>query len=299
MRTPWRRSDARAGEPPGGPTFVSLLDPGTGTLRAAVARLEAGQAAILGWGEASAEGLFSPDLLLADPAALAEACGAALAAAEAMASDRAKGRVRPTRAVVGLPAIWLWGGEHVHSQARSQADEPVSRREVQGLVARGRRAAEALALNRLAVPGAVVDVALVEIQLDGLRVSDPEGFRGEALTCTLFAAAAGRATVRAWRLAGESLGLDTLTLTPMAMPVAHCLPDGDSLLLDVGYEATDLVWLSRGNPLRLGSVLLGGRAMTRSLQEGLGLSAAAAEYLKHQYAAGHVDAGGAAKWRQP
>lgn len=290
MRALWRRSDDRADELPREPEHVSLIDPGTGTVRAAVARIGEGEASVLGWGEAPADGFLDSEIQLADPAALARACGAALTAAEAMATERARGRVRPTRAIVGLPAAWLWGGEHVHSQTRIRSEAPIDSREVRGLLARAHRATEALALDRLGLPGAVVKMALVDMQIDGRRVSDPEGFRGEMLTCTLFAAAAGRATVRTWRLAGESLGLERITLVPAAMAAAHCLPDGDSLVLDVGFETTELMWLCRGNPLRLGSVPVGGRAMTQSLQDGLGLSVMAATYLKHQYAAGRVDA---------
>jgi hypothetical protein len=263
----------------GSPAYISVIDPGTTTLRVLVVEVAGGQTTIWGWDERPGS---------ADASQLAGACEQALARAEEMARERAGHFLLADQMWVGLPASRLRGGAWPIVQRRSRPDHPVEERELEALLARGLR----LSANRLADPGdpgwLLVDTAAVTLTVDGRRVTDPVGFRGKELGATVFAALARAERIEAWRAVAKEFEFSTLTLSAAPLALAASLAEPQGILLDVGGATTDLTWWRMGRPVALGSLALGGADLTRSLLRKWRLSPERAEHLKAAYVSGRL-----------
>lgn len=283
QRRPGGRKQPATRRSTGAPLFFAIVDPGSTTLRVAVAEVGARQATVLGydrvaWGTSSG----------ADDGHLVMYCESALSQAEAMAKDRAGDGFVADQLLVGLPASLLRGRAWSITQRRSRPDQPVDTRELEGLLGRALR----LAVNKLAgisEPGWVlVDAASVSLEVDGRRVTDPVGFRGRKLSATVFAALTRTQVVSTWARIAKELRFSALTLSAAPMAVAAALSETEGLLVDVGGGTTDLTWWRFGRPLVVASLPVGGDSLTLSLLHKWGLTSDKAERLKHSFVAGEL-----------
>lgn len=280
----WQRKSREKRRGADSPCYLSVVDPGSTTLRLLVVEAGAGRATVWGWAEVPSPGSG------AGAAWLIDACGKALARAEEMAQDLAERWLLPDRMVVGLPGSYLVGRSWPVVQRRSRPDRPVEERELEGLLERALR----LAVNRLlsTAPGEdewlLVDTAPVALSIDGRGVTDPIGFRAAEMGATVFAALAEASTIAAWRAAAEEMEFRELLLVGTPTALAAGIAGQQGMLLDIGGEYTDLVWSRGGWPAAIDSLPSGSSALTRALVRRWNLAPDRAERLKHAYAAGRL-----------
>ncbi len=288
------RTRRKKGASAAAPRYVSVVEPGTTTLRLLVTEVQKEGAVVWGW----AEGPGLDDGV--DVAAWQAACAKIQSQAERMAQDRAGFWFLPDQMLVGLPASQLRGRGWPVVQRRARPERPIEEGELTALLERGLR----LAVNRLAdvadaggsaSPWLLIDAVVVELTVDGHGVTDPVGFRGREMGATVFAALAPEEVIRAWGLVARELEFSTLTLTagPLALAGTCAAPQG--LLLDVGGATTDLTWCKGGRPVMLDTLPLGGDALTAALRRKWNLSHDRAERLKRAYAAGRLGEKGRAQ----
>lgn len=295
VRWPRRAADQYQ-EPSGSPAYTGVVDPGTSSLRLLAAEMVGGQATVWGWDQGrGCEATDTQRLLVS--------CQEVLARAEAMAGGRADRWFPADHLAVGLPASQLRGRSSTVTQHRAGPERPVEERELEILLGRTLR----LAINRLrgVAPSeqqprgreqqpsrsddsdwVLVDAGIVALTVDGRRVTDPVGFRAQEIGATVFAALARRESIETWRIVARQLEFSTLTLTASSLALAFGLGDQQGVLLDVGGDTTDLMLWQSGCPVALGSVPVGGDALTRLLIRTWDLSFQDAERLKCAYASG-------------
>ena len=295
VRWPRRAGDQHQ-QSSGAPAYTGVVDPGTSSLRFLVAELTGPQATVWGWDEGRGCGATDTQRLLVT-------CQEILARAEAMAGRRADHWSPADHLAVGLPPSQLLGRSWTVTQKRLQPARPVEERELEILLGRTlrlainqlRRVAPSAKQSRDSEPGApqpddsewvLVDAAIVDLTVDGHRVTDPVGFRAQEIGAAVFAALARRETIETWRIVAQQLEFSTLTLTASSLALAAALRDQHGVLLDVGGDATDLTLWQSGCPVALGSVPAGGDALTRLLAHTWDLSFEDAERLKCAYASG-------------
>jgi cell division protein FtsA len=134
----------------------------------------------------------------------------------------------------------------------------------------------------------LVDSSIAEIAIDGHRVTDPVGFRGENLAVTVFNAMALRESLDGLRNIAEGLELEPPLLVPECRVVASFLKGSEVIGLDVGGRETEIFWTRNGGLLASRTVPLGGRAVSQRLAEGLHLSLQEAENLKLSYSRSQI-----------
>lgn len=309
MRGIWRsRRIDEGGRSLDSPAYFSIIDPGTSSLRLLVVEASDGQGTVWGWDE-------GPGWAGADPQRLLATCREMLGRAEGMAQERAGRRIVTDQMLVGLPGSRLRGGSWAVDQRRSQPERPVEERELRVLLGRALR----LTINQLrqttgpSTDGArggyatagggeprwlLVDATTVELRVDGRRVTDPVGFRGQEIGATVFAALAQAETIDVWRLVATQLEFLTLILTSTPLALTLGLSESQGVLLDVGGETTDLTLWQGGRPVALDSLPIGSAALTRSLMRTWDLSFERAERLKWAHASGRLSDADQAKIRE-
>jgi hypothetical protein len=251
-------------------------------LRLLVVEADDDQASVWGWAERRGVGGLALDAQW-----LVSACEDVLSQAEGMAHDLTGRLILPDQFLVGLPGSQLRGQAWSITQKRPRPDRPVEERELEALLER----ALWLAVNRLRGDDAgwlLVDAAPVSLTVDGRRVTDPVGFRGQEVGATVFAALARAQVVESWGLVAQELDFSALTLTATPLALAAGLSNVQGILVDVGGATTDLTWCRAGRPLLLDSLPTGGEALTRSLGMKWRLTSDRAEHLKRAYARGQL-----------
>jgi cell division ATPase FtsA len=133
-----------------------------------------------------------------------------------------------------------------------------------------------------------VDAATVALTVDGRKVTDPVGFRANEISATVFAALTSTETVEAWRQIAQELDFSMLTLAAAPLALAQGLNESQGVLLDVGGDTTDLTLWQGGQPVALGSVPLGGAALTQTMMHAWELPFDTAERLKRAYVGGYL-----------
>jgi cell division protein FtsA len=266
------------------PSFRSVIDLGTEYVKALVVEVEEDRAVIIGQGIARHKGSYASGSAIGDLETVTATCDQALRQAEDMTEEVYGRKVVPDQAVMGIPGPLIRGAAYTVRQQRSSHRHSVSQRELTQLLQRVQR----LALQQLSREFAdrelvLVDSSIAEIAIDGHRVTDPVGFRGENLAVTVFNALALRESLGGLRDIAESLELEPPRLVPESQVVASFLKGSEVIGLDVGGRETQIFWTCNGGLLASRRVPLGGRAISQRLAEGLHLSLQEAESLKLSY----------------
>jgi hypothetical protein len=255
-------------------------------LRLLVTEVNRGQATVLGWAEGPGWADLDSDL-----ERLVSVCEEALRAAEMMAQEASDRWILPDQLVVGIPASEVRGRAWALTQQRSRSDRPVEEGELEALLERVLR----LAVNRLlgAEPDEekwlLVDAAPVAMTVEGRGVTDPVGFRGEEIGCTVFAALAQVDLVRRWGVVARELEFSSLTLTATPLALAAGLPTPQGLLIDLGGATSDLIWCQSERPVAVESIPTGGDSLMRALVRKWSLSTERATRLLEAYSTGSLD----------
>jgi cell division protein FtsA len=285
----WQRPFRKNREANDKPSFRSVIDVGTEYIKALVVEVQEDRAVIIGQGVARHKGSYASDGAIGDLEAVTATCDQVLRQAEDMTEEVYGRKVVPDQAVMGVPSPLIRGAAYTVKQKRSSPRHPVSQRELTQLLQRVQR----LALQQLSQEFSsqklvLVDSSIAEIAIDGHRVTDPAGFRGENLAVTVFNALALREGLNGLRNIAEGLELEPPLLIPESRVVAYFLKGSEVIGLDVGGRETEIFWTRNGGLLASRTMPLGGRAVSQRLAEGLHLSLQEAETLKLSYSRSQI-----------
>jgi cell division protein FtsA len=228
-----------------------------------------------------------------------------VAEALAQAVESAGRPVAIQGAVGGIAGAFVKGlVNQVRTERRFPA-RPLGREELTRLVRRGGQEAREKALAQLLLETNLstldiepLNAAIVDIRIDGHRVTDPLGFQGRTLDLTVFTAFAPLIHVGALRSVVRNLGLTLLAAVAEPYSVAGAALTDEAcefgtLVVDVGGGTTDLALVERGGIAGTRMLPMGGRAFTRTLAGELGLSLREAEERKLAVSRGQEGSEGA------
>jgi cell division protein FtsA len=280
----WQKPFRKNKETNAKPSFRSVIDPGTEYVKALVVEVREDRAVIIGQGMARHKGSHVSDGVIGDLETVTAICDQALRQAEDMTEEVYGRKVVPDQVVMGIPNLLIRGAAYTVKQKRSSPRRTVSQRELTQLLQRVQRLAlQQLSQEFTSQELALVDSSIAEITIDGHRVTDPVGFRGENLAVTVFNAIALRESLDGLRSIAEGLELEPPLLVPESRVVASFLKGSEVIGLDVGGGETEIFWTRNGDLLASRTMPLGGRAISQHLAKGLHLSLQEAENLKLSY----------------
>ncbi len=267
--------------------YIVALDVGTEFVKALIARMTDKGAEVIGVGRAH-QGLGDMQAgAIADISAVVANCDKALAEAEEQAGVSAR------TAIIGIAGELVKGTTTTVRVKRVDAEKPLDITEVEKIIHLVQERAEDKARQQLAwelggkeVEIRLVNSALVGIEIDGYKVTNPLGFQGKDVVVQLYTAFAPLIHIGALERAAQELDLDLLAVAAEPFAVARSVigDDGNAnmsaILMDVGGGTTDIAVINDGGVQGTKMFGIGGRAYTRSIERELDIPFDKAEQLK-------------------
>lgn len=266
---------------------IVALDIGTEYVKALVGRIVGDEVEIVGVGKAH-QGLSDMQAgAIADIAGVVKNCDTALSAAEQQAGINARS------AIIGIAGELVKGTTTRVRFHRKNSSKELDYEEVRRIIDLVQKRAEEKARAALAweLGGKDVDVrlvnsALVRIDIDGYKVTNPVGFQGKDIVVELYTAFAPMIHIGALERTATELDLELLAVAAEPFAVARSVIGNDpnattsAILMDVGGGTTDIALVNEGGVEGTKMFGIGGRAFTRSVERELDTDFTQAEALK-------------------
>ncbi len=280
------------------PKNIVALDIGTEFVKALIAKVKKdGTVEIIGVGRAR-QGLADMQSgAIADISGVVDNCDKALSEAEKMAG------VDAHDVVIGIAGELVKGTTSTVRFKRSDASKHLSNEEMEMIIKKVQKRAYDNAKKRLAmelgnkdVDVRLVNSALVSIEIDGYKVTNPIGFQGKDVAIQLFTAFAPMIHVGALERTADELDLDLIAVAAEPFAVARSVIGTDSnsnlsaVLIDVGGGTTDIAVVNDGGVEGTKMFGIGGRGFTRTIANDLGVTFEDAEEKKISLSENKVEA---------
>ena len=279
-------AEAPAKKAPVGQYLVGL-DIGTEYVKALVGRVVGNEIQIIGVGRAHQELADMQAGAIADIAAVTANCDKALAIAEQQAGVSAR------TAVIGIAGELVKGTTSTVHFTRKNSAKEIDIDEMTRIVELVQERAEAKARRDLAwelggknVEVRLVNSALVRIDIDGYKVTNPVGFQGKDVVVEMYTAFAPMIHIGALERTAAELDLELLAVAAEPFAVARSVVGDDAsgsvsaILMDVGGGTTDIAVVNEGGVEGTKMFGIGGRAFTHAIERELDVDFAKAESLK-------------------
>jgi cell division protein FtsA len=139
----------------------------------------------------------------------------------------------------------------------------------------------------------LINAAVVDVKIDGYRVTNPLGFQGKEVAIGVFNAYAPMVHLGALQTIAKDLGLDLLSIVAEPYAVARSLgmdnaTEFSAIFIDVGGGTSDIAVVREGGIEGTKMFALGGRAFTKRISSELGMSFEEAEKIKLNFSARNI-----------
>lgn len=266
---------------------ILALDIGTTNIKAVIVDVVGSRIKVIG---AAREDQDLTDMAagaIADIQAVVGNCSKALSAAEKEAG------VRADRVVIGIAGELIKGVTNTVTIDRPKSVSPIGTDEFDAMIKKAQSVAHGTALNEVSLELSgrktelrLINSALVSVEIDGYRVTNPIGFQGGQADVQLYTAFAPLVHIGAIEQVASSLDLDILAVAAEPFAVARAIIGDDpgatnsSILIDIGGGTTDIAVVRDGGLEGTKMFGIGGRAFTRSIARDLNVSFEEAEFMK-------------------
>ena len=267
--------------------YLVALDIGTEFVKALVGRVVGNEVEIIGVGRSHQELADMQAGAIADIAAVVANCDQALATAEAQAGISAR------TVVIGIAGELVKGTTSTVRFSRNNPNKELDIDEMERIIELVQERAETKARQQLAwelggkdVQVRLVNSALVRIDIDGYKVTNPVGFQGKDILVEMYTAFAPMIHIGALERTATELDLELLAVAAEPFAVARSVVGDDpntsisAVLMDVGGGTTDIAVVNEGGVEGTKMFGIGGRAFTHAIERELDIDFTKAEALK-------------------
>jgi cell division protein FtsA len=139
----------------------------------------------------------------------------------------------------------------------------------------------------------LINAAIVDVRIDGYRVTNPLNFQGKSLSISVFNAYAPMMHLGAVDTIADALNLELIRVAaePYAVSASvgyEDILDFNGIFIDIGGGTTDIAVVRNGGLEGTKMFALGGRAFSKRLAQALRIPFEEAEVLKMKYAYGKL-----------
>ncbi len=267
--------------------YLVALDIGTEFVKALIGKVVGDQIEVIGVGRKHQELTDMQAGAISDIAAVVGNCDAALSEAEKQAG------VTVRTSVIGIAGELVKGTTTTIRCTRTDSGKALDVTELERIIGLVQARAQAKAKQQLSlelggkqVEIRLVNSALVGIDIDGYKVTNPVGFQGKDIIVHLYTAFAPLIHIGALERASQELDLDLLAVAAEPFAVARSVIGNDpnatmsAILMDVGGGTTDIAVVDEGGVQGTKMFGIGGRAFTKAIERELDIDFRQAEELK-------------------
>ncbi len=141
----------------------------------------------------------------------------------------------------------------------------------------------------------LINAAIVDVRIDGYRVTNPLDFQGRNVSISVFNAYAPIVHLGALEEIARTLETDLVSVIAEPYAVASAIAPEDAMdfsaiFIDIGGGTTDIAVVRGGGLEGTKMFALGGRAFTKRIMRDMDMDFATAEALKIRYARGELSA---------
>ena len=209
--------------------------------------------------------------------------------------------LKPEQMVMGIAGEFVKGATSNISYKREEHDAKINLSELRNIVHKLQWRAFAEVRKQLSeetgypeIDVKLVNTAIVDVRIDGYKVTNPLGFQGKEVKMSIFNSFAPLVHFSALQNIADELGLDLLSILSEPYALARCLDfeDGGSMsaiFMDVGGGTTDIAVVSNGSVIGTKMFAIGGRTFTKRIAVELNISFQEAEKLKLAYTADKLE----------
>jgi len=273
------------------------LDIGTEFVKALLCAPEGTKTRILGVGRKRQKLGEMQSGAVTDIAAVINNCQEAIRDAEKMAGASA------SQLIMGIAGELVKGATTTINYTRREPDTKIDLAELKNIVHKVEwkafdevRAELAYETGYNEIDVKLVNAAIVDVRIDGYKVTNPLGFQGKEIQIGVFNAFAPIVHLGALQTIAENLDLDLLSITAEPYAVAKSMGPEEgiefsAIFIDIGGGTTDIAIVSNGGVIGTKMFALGGRAFTKRISHMLNINRSDAEELKLAYSQGKITSG--------
>ncbi len=207
------------------------------------------------------------------------------------------GRVQ--QVVIGIAGELVKGTTTTVHYERPQPDERIDLAELKNIVQKVQwKAYERIKEQIIWELGDEVDVrlinaAIVDVKIDGYRITNPLNFQGKKVSIGIFNAYAPMIHLGAIHTIADDLKLEIISVAAEPYAVSSSvghenIADFGGIFIDIGGGTTDVAVVRNGGLEGTKMFAIGGRAFTKRLAYELGVSSDEAERIKQKYSVGQL-----------
>lgn len=236
----------------------------------------------------------NPEGMITDIANVIENCKEAIK----LASKKA-GR-RPSRLVLGVSGESIKGVTSVETCERESPGDKINLAEFGNIIHKLQWQAFAETRKKISeemgypeIDMKLVNAAIVDMRIDGYRVTNPLGFQGKEIKMDIFNSFAPLHYLDALKSIADHLELELLGIVSASYALSRSADTGNrqasTILMDIGESSTDIALVTDG--IFRGSRMfgMGGRTLTKRIAIELNISLEEAEKLKLTYASDKLE----------
>jgi len=276
--------------------YVLALDIGTEYVKSLIfeVRAEEGKGYVIGVGIKKQKLGDMQSGAVTDIAGVYDACEKAIVEAEEMA------KVSPSQVILGIAGELVKGKTTTVHYERSKPQSKIDISELKNIIQKVQWKAFDKVRKELSwetgfseLDVKLINAAIVDVRVDGYKVTNPLGFQGKDVSIATFNAYAPLVHLGALQSIASELDLDLLSVACQPYAVARCMGMENSvefsaIFIDIGGGTTDVAVVRDGGIEGTKMFALGGRAFTKRLSQELGINFKDAEEIKIKYSQGDL-----------
>lgn len=265
------------------------LDIGTDMVTALVCEAQGAKGRIIGIGKRAQKLGDMQGGVVTDISSVIANCHSAIRDAENMSGVSTK------KMILGISGELVKGATTTTSYIRRDANTKIDLAELKNIVHKIQWKAFDIVRSQLAhetgyseIDVKLINAAIVDVRIDGYRVTNPIGFQGKEVTLGIFNAFAPLVHYGALQTIAAEIDKDLIAIAAEPYALTRCLGHEDggqfgAIFIDVGGGTTDIAVVRDGAVEGTKMFTLGGRMFTKRLSQSLNISFKEAEEIKTVY----------------